>query len=274
MKNLREIGVLFRGYNSAIVGANGDTGIALITVLNLTTGKYIDALGKSYNSTSDAGYIARTFDTYCSANYTAVERDGLMYWISLEVDNEYDISISGSGTKNIASSGYDIVVINIYEKEPWVDAYVNTTLRFWHSDFPFTTYDYTPVAGEVFDFIKTETLTADGLTNTFSLSIGRAYEFLGVSIDNGISYLKSYDTSLTWGKNTPSYDDETMNSDYRFTINFIETPEVGNIIIKYKPYVNRYKVLKTYKLPQDQLDSSIISTTSNLRELDYSVEVI
>lgn len=260
MKNLTELGVKFLGGNSL--------GIANILVLNLTTGMYVKADG-----TETATLTYRTFDTYCSSNYSSVELT-LMYWITLDPACEYDITVAGSGTKNASSSGYTISLLGYVEKEAWVDAHVHTTLRFWHTEYPAVVYDFTAISGTPLDIVKTETIAADGFTNMFTLSTSyHAYEFTRMYVDG--EWLKSYDTNFTWGSNSPYYNDETMDSVNKgFTVYFVDTPVAQDIILEFKPYVNTYKIFKTYKLPEDSLDSSIVATATNIRELSYAVEVV
>ena len=274
MKNLREVGLKFLG-STTIGGTLGTTGIALITVLNNTTGKYIDANGTSFTSITSTGYVARTFDTWVSTNCTQTEAV-LMYWISLVAGDTYTISVSGSGTKNIYSSGYNISYLGTYDKEPWVDGHVVTTLRFWHTSYPTCYYDFiTSTGGTTFEIEKIETFVSNGLTNTFTLDSNyHAYEFTRVSL-NGV-WLNPYDTSITWGSNNPNYDDETMDSIYKgFTVKFLEIPAIGStIIVEYVPLVNTYYVTKQMVLPTSASNSSIVDTKVNLRELSYGVEIV
>jgi hypothetical protein len=267
LKNIREFGIKFLAIKDSLSPYNGISGIANITVFNITTGKYIGSDGLSYNDVK-----TRTFDTYVSTNYSTAETS-LMYWISLVDGDEYDISVSGSGTKNPASGGYDISILGYYEKEPWVDGKVNNTLRFWHTDFSSNYYDFIPVANTPLEIVKTYTFTADGLTNTFTLPSNlHAHEFTRVQV--GSVWLDSYNNNLTWGSNSPNYDDETMDSIYKgFTVNFLETPPVGNITVEFKPLINRYKIMKTMVLPTSR-DTVTINTSATIRELDYSIEVV
>lgn len=257
MKNRYEFGIKLLG--------GADQGIQAITLYDITDSVYIKSDG-----TTSLTSVGRLFDCYCSANYSTKEKE-IVYWMTLTEGHEYDISINPSGTKNALSTNYGLTLIDYLQKDKWVDAYIQTTVRMWHEDFPSDFYEFTPINRNKVELVKSQSFTSDGIITDFVLSTGRAAEFLNIIV-NGV-VLETYDTSLSWGADTEYSNDTIDATTKRFGVRFVEAPTSGTVTINYKPFVNKYKVMKYTKQARDIYGNNI-SNNTNIREQDYSCEFI
>jgi hypothetical protein len=261
MKNRREFGIYFR--------KGSDCGIAKIIVLDNTIDRYITSTGAQSETLA-----YRLVDTYLpSSGYTALEKD-FVYWIPLEDDHDYDITVENSGTHNSAAeSPYNINIIKYFDTKKWDDGSVIKVVRLWHSDHESDYFEITLSSGSN-TLIRTTTASGDGVSKVFSVGgVSHSNGLYRVSSDGGSTWMYEYDPYITWGSNSPTFDDEMVDANGHFSVNFVSPPPYGisNIIIQWTPKVDRYKIISTVSNPSAE-DGSVVDLKSNVRELDYSLE--
>jgi hypothetical protein len=160
--------------------------------------------------------------------------------------------------------------------EPIDDGKVENTITLWHSDHLSDTitkvYDEELILEEL---TIQKQFTANGSGTLFELeSYEHAYEFQRCSPDDGTTWLYPSDYLLTWGSNDPTYDNEVIDSDGYFAINFMEAPISGTtVLLEYIPKINRYKVATKFKQPQLP-EESFVDYKSNVRQTDYAIEFL
>lgn len=262
MKNIRAYGIKFQKSN--------DSGIAKITVLNTTDGLYID-----HDGTTSSTAVSRLVDLYQSnSTYATVEKD-FCYWVTLEVDKNYEITCEISGTKNTLSSDYYMRISGYLSKELSIDGSITKTLQVWDTSDTSIKQNFTLTENTTTDLEKLAYYNGDGTTTLFTLSTSVLADTpTRFSKNGGSTWMTTYDTSLTWGSNSPLYDDEIVLAG-NFSVNFEEAPIVGasNVIIAYVPKINTYKmILQTNQATSE--DTSYIDYQGNIRLLDYAIEMI
>jgi hypothetical protein len=263
MNNNRYLGIVFR--------KGSDCGIAKITVYNTTRGQWLDETGTLSNASS-----YRLYDTYLpSSGYTVLEKDQA-YWISLITDENYEITIEHNGTHNASASlPYGISIVNYLDTVPLVDGYFQKTLQVSHSVYSSTGYTLditndiiTPI--EVISYFN-----GDDSTTTFSIGdVNHAKELLQVSADSGTNWWYPWDTRLTWGSNSPNYDNETLTNAGYFSVNFSDAPATGvnNVQIKWLPLIDQY-MIQTVSHQPTTTDEEYTNRMVNIRQLDFAFEV-
>lgn len=267
MLNNREYGIVFV--------KDSTCGIAQISVFDQTLGKYI-----SENGAESVGVVYRYCDTYQAASPAySVGESYYCYWIALTIGHLYTITIVNSGTHNtLASPPYNVSIFKFLSSEALVyDDLVENQLTTIYEDFPSSIYSYTLENNETVETYKTQVFNGDGATSTFTLSgNNHAATFERFSIDGGLTWKYPDDFGIVWGNNAPDYDNETMDSNYQFTIRFTITPPpfgVANVIIKYKPKANKAVFHLTTKQPHDEINS-YIDYRSHVVMRDYGISLI
>lgn len=252
-------GSLYKGINFR---KDDDSGIAQVVITNDTESTTL------YSGVVDL----YTIDFDATNN---VYEDFVLWSNELQEEDTYTIDVRhrGDHNPNAVGSDYHIQIDSLIDKVN-LSYSINSTLTTWDSDYPSDTHTYTLVKDDVIDLEKQQSFSADGVDTEFTLSgSNRASEFLFISKDNGVTWLYPHDVSLTWGNNSPDYDNDTIGSDGYFTAKFESAPASGNtIIIRYKPLIDKFKINTTINQPTD--GSNYTDLRTPIRILDHSLEMI
>lgn len=262
MQNRREYCVYFQ--------RSTDSGIAKITVYNETLDKYVAADG----SLSDVE-VSRLCDLYVPSSYGLLERP-LIYRVTLEGSYLYTITVEHSGTHNAsASSPYYVTVLKYFNVVSWVDGRIFSKMLAWHSDHN-EVKDFLFSSGSIRPIEDSQKFDGDGSNRTFVLSgTNRADVPLEFSRDGGATWLAPTSSLLTWGQNSPDYDDEAVDANGRIGVVFDFAPDIGteNVIIRYRCKVNKYRIQEIVYQPTDET-GTIKDLNNQVVQHDYSVEFL
>lgn len=200
--------------------------------------------------------------------------DDLVCWALIpNSSHTYTVKVKHSGLDHSGASDYMRIKQFFTGRE--IDSNIDTKLTIYHTNYPSDTSEYTLTSGEVIDFEVNAYFNGDDSTTAFSLSgINHASDPIQFSKDGGATWLYPNSVQLTWGSNSPDYDNETVKtSTGYFTVKFDDPPVTGtnNVIVKYKPMFNKYYVTRTFEQPED---GSYIDTRTVVRLLDDAVEMI
>ena len=273
MKNRKEYGIKFRRDESS--------GIAAVVVYDKTDGQYLTEYGIKQNT-----YVETLIDLYCPiSGYTSAEKD-CIYWITLEEGHLYDIFAKRSGTKNAASGDYFLNIVSFLSVEKMVDTQISGTLTTYHSAYETDKYIYdlglytyplidSSIAQNSSSLSKDQSFSVSTATSIFSLAgSNRAAKFVSISRDNGVTWLLPYSVELVWGSNAPYYNDETIDLDGYFSVNFSDPVDSGEtVIVRYIPDVDNLWLEHSFGQPSSS-DGSYIDLRVNDRFLDYALEII
>ena len=197
----------------------------------------------------------------------------LLYHISLDKTKTYTLKVEHSGTHNASASGnYYVRIRNFMVYEIYDDAIIEKTLNLWHEDHPGTIHQYSLSDRE--SLVQSQTFIGNGVTTEFTLAgDNRASDIVEFYTDLGSGYetLSKYDFDLTWGSNSPDYDDNIIDSDGYTTVKFSTAPvDTKDVIIYYKPKSNKFNI--GFILKQPQL-SGVVQKKKIVRVLDFGLEV-
>lgn len=266
MINKKEYGIVFQ------IGNN--CGKANITVFNLTRNRFIDTKG---NETINPVY--RTVDLFFSAapNSPSSPDNFFVYWITLNDGESYSITVVNAGIHNsLAISPYNVNIESFLETETMIGGNINTQLMMWHADFPSTVYIFNIVNEDAKETAQITYYDGNGITSDFEITkSGHIDKFLMCSEDGGKTWIYPNDPDITWGSNEPYYDDEIFDTNKQAFIKFVESPLSGssNIMIKWRPYVNKYKVVYTTRQPKT-INGDYVDSRITIRLLENSIEFI
>lgn len=245
MLNIREYGIIFQ--------KNNDCGIAKVTVFNDTTGMYI-----SETNTESATPVYRYIDLYqpAGAGASSEAEKKWTYWITLTEGDSYTITCVNNGTYNpYAIAPYNVSIYGFLQTDPLiVSDIVENQLVLSHSEFIGANYTFTLINEESIETYKEQQYNGNAVIKVFTLSgTNHAQEFYKFSSDGGTTWRYLNDPYITWGSNAPDYDDGLMDSNYQFSINFLDAPDSGvnNIKIKFLPLTDTAYFSLTTKQPHD-----------------------
>jgi len=252
------------GYIAVNLRRHDDAAIAKITVTDETTstGLVTDDLVDLYHADFDD---------------TNGEYEEFLYQVALpDLTHTYSITVEHSGSHNPSCAGSDYTVEygSPFRTDKLTSATVQTTLTTWHTSYTFDVATYTLTPNVVTSLAKTQAFNGDGITKVFTLpSSYHASSFDSYSDDGGTTWKYPTSIDIDWGSNSPAYDNETIDSSGNFSINFFTAPATGtgNIIIKYIPMVNKYKIRREIQLPYD---GSYIDSRAEVRLLNDALELI
>jgi hypothetical protein len=233
---------------------NTDTGIALISVYNIT-----DSL---------AVLTQESTDLYQTS------KEDFIWWANLDPTKSYRITIEHSGSHNAsAGSPYSLRVYRFI----WVKAIfpkVQSDLITFSTKHA-SVFTYSDLNSRGFlSLVKQQTFNGTGSQRIFTLTgDNRAYAPVRFSKDGGVTWIEQNNHNLTWGNNASLYNNNLIDSNGYMSVNFDVAPIVGtnNVIIEYIPWVNRAKVVQTLKLPQN---GSYIDNRQSPELSEYGIEFI
>lgn len=252
------MGKLYAGIHFRL---NDASGIAEVDVYNLSRGEYVieDKLIDLYLYAKDA---------------TDGEYEDFVFWITLPYpDDEYQVTVSHSGTHNPASeSPWAIIIEEYFIIESLSDGRVNITAYLTHGDH--AGYQETFQLSDEGEFIKRVTISADGNTDSFAITgDNRALEPYRfghkASEDVDITWKEIYDTSLSWGVDGSN---QQVNTDGHFKVVFDWPPDAGEVYIEYYVKFNQLQMLFDIELPNDGVD--YIDFVKPIRFVDYGLELV
>ncbi len=204
--------------------------------------------------------------------------DDYTCWITLpDPTHTYKITVEHGGQNNAGGNDY-LYFVEGFLIEQLTDANAQVDLELWHSDHPATIQSYTDLTSGVSGVTdKTQTDTANGIDTEFTLSgNNRAAAIVAfgqkATAAPEITWFSPDSPDLTWGTNSPNYDDETFDANGFTTVKWDTAPPAGNTYIKYTPKANLAKVRSTLVHPND--GSTFIDKRDALRLLDYALELI
>jgi len=90
--------------------------------------------------------------------------------------------------------------------------------------------------------------------------------------DPDVTWYSIGSVDLSWGTNSPNYDNETVDSNGYLTVKFDTAPDPGYAYIKYTPKANKYKIITKLKHPGD--GATFKELHKNVRLLDHAIEVV
>lgn len=245
-------------YVKIVFQTGPDYGIALLNAIDDFTGlkTYDNKLIDCYTSTSSFLTVLATIPSFQS---------------------ELNITIANNGTYNPnAVSPYYVKVVEFDVITPYADGYFDCNVILWHTQFPLHTYEYALVNEAFTDIYRYDYYNGNNIQDTFTIGTNKHSDhFECVSVDGGVSWMYPNNNNLVWGSNAPYYDDNLYDENKKFWIKFNIPPSVGinNIIIKYKPFVNKMKVFHKAVLSRDD-EFSYIDISSYMRLLHYSLELV
>lgn len=249
VRNASKIGI---GFNF-----DDDCGIAYVSVYNETT--------------STLEIDQEQIDTYTTTATLKKKK----VWFDLNSDNEYKITVGHYGSHNTSSSSpYTVSIYELSLIKSMNDGSTDCVLKVWDSSDVTNIKEYNLTNGDYIDIIDQQEFDGDDLITEFTLS-GKniAYEPLAFSVDSGSTWYYPDSYMLTWGTNSPNYDDQIVDSNGYFTVKFVEAPVTGtnNVIIKYIPKIDHYKLETILKHPYI---NNIKDIRKIVRCLDQSIELI
>ena len=225
------IGVVFRTHDEA--------GTALINIINTTTAatvltnKSVDLYDKQY----DISAAPTVYGLYC------------FWWEVTPATDNYSITVTLSPSTTI---GRYLQIERYLDNSPITAGGVTTVMTTWDIANPLDTYAYTLVPGATTTLSKIEYFNGDGITKVFPLTTtNHAHEFMSFSVDGGSTWVYTTDILITWGSNTPNYDDSIIDANGHFTVKFVDAPisGVNNIGIQFLPIVTNYNLTRTMNQP-------------------------
>lgn len=236
---------------------NTDCGIASVTCTDTTTSTI----------TIDDDRV----DLYAS------ELEYFVYWINCtNEDHTYNITVSTTNpiSKNPSSTDYLINIIDVFTQTS-IESKAEAIINLWHTTWSSVVYEIEVINNIITSALQRNYFSGNGSNKLFALGGNnhslKPYAF---SRDGGSTWMYSNSYQLTWGSNSPNYNDEIVDSNGYFGVVFDTAPDVGdnNIIIEWVPLVNTCKVVTTLKQPND--GSTFIDNKQNVRLLDHVVELI
>lgn len=233
-----------------------------------------------YNDTK-AEYVEQDelVDLYIShKDATNGEYEEFIYWTEIPYpDDSYTFTVEHSGYHNVSAGGtYDITHDGFIYVEELESGEVEAKIYSWDEDNSSDIYEDTLSLTDKVDLSRIKSFNGDGTEDTFVLDdvTYHASEFLQWSDDDGATWFYPDDVMITWGSNSPDYDDEIIDSDGHFGIKFLIPPVTGtdNIQIKWLPIRNKCYVQSQFKFPTDNADYTDVR--GELRLLDSALEFI
>jgi hypothetical protein len=255
MEDKKYIGVVLRMHNKA--------GIARINITNTTTSTAIltDKDIDLYMSEFNRDATPAQYTTWC------------FWWEVQPIDDNYEMSVALSPS---SATGRYIEIEKYLTDNPLYDGAVTTVMETWHEDYPDDLYSYTLVQDVVTSLNVGLVFEGDGTTTVFSIpSNQHASEFIGFSLDGGTTWKNPSDLAITWGSNSPNYDDEIIDTSGHFSIKFFTPPpDVNNLNvgILFTPWTTHYHLKRTMSQPSD--GGTFIDYTKEVRLLDDALELI
>lgn len=249
--------------------SDDESNIVSISIYNVTKQEYVvedyemDLFSKYYNADSNA-YTKVKFeyalpypaDEYALTWTNAGPGEHLAYWTG-----------KGGTIENWVRIIENKIVYD------WDNpSRVESTLIVFHELYPeFITYeDIDKSQRESTQFRRTQIFDVDGEATAYTLSgDNRGSDLLQVSEDNGVTWYEPWDVRLTWGTNSPDYDDEVI-IDGRFTVKFLNPP-TEKVHITYVPKFNRYKLIHNLTNANDGKE---FYSRHPHYFIDYSMELI
>lgn len=160
----------------------------------------------------------------------------------------YDLNYNGFLIDEDLPNGYVKKYIILIDKENEIDYNYELT----GTEYIAEEYRYEVQNEQTLKLYQHVTHTGDGTTTVFKAghSLLRCYKFIRFSTDGGLTYKYPYDISISWGSNA-GYDDETINSNGEFWVEFLSAPETGaEIIIDVMPVFDHARM--EFELIQSQ----------------------
>jgi len=263
MKNRKEFTIIFE--------RSSDSGIAKITIYNITNNAYLNASNQEVSS-----YSYFTFDLYIPSTGYSSDELACAFTVSLQDDCEYLITIEHSGTNNAsASSPYKVGVLRFLSTEKFVEGSIEGTLRLWHSKFPLDFNDFAVDKSSQQSFTLRSIFSGDGVTRKFWVNdIDHASKFVRFSKDGGETWILPNNLSLAWGSNE-NCDNNVFDENGYGGVNFDMPPDVGenNVIIEWVPMVNKFKLIQKINQPQS-ISGDIIDLRTEPLQFDFAIELI
>lgn len=262
-----------------LVSGSGIASLTKIQAINSSTSITVDrATTATASGVSLNFYNVIISDDLVDLYYgVASATDKFSYYVFLEASKTYTIRVDHSGAHNTNSSTNYPIRIEKFLLQKTIESEVSTKIFTWHSDDREEYYyDLTP--NESTSSEKITYFNGDNSTTEFDLQDGdpkaKAYVPTAFSKDGGTTWLLPYSLALTWGSNSPNYDNETVDSDGNFIVKFDEAPTTGtnNVVIKWTPKVNKYRIETTLIQPND--GNEFVDFNKVIELLDHGVELI
>jgi hypothetical protein len=200
--------------------------------------------------------------------------DEYVCWITLpDTTHTYTVKVEHSGLNNSGANDW-MRIKKFFTGEILNNASVESTLLTSHSDHGGESQSYALTEGQSLSLEKFQDFSSGAGQTEFTLSTtNRAYEFLALSLDNGITWLFPDSVQFVWGSNSPNFDDNIIDSDGYFTVKFFSGLSASDPVrILFVPKANKYAI--TEKLKQANDGGSFISFGESVKELDFAIELI
>lgn len=251
-----------------------DSGIAKINVTDTVTGAKLldDKLVDLFQKDQDA-----TYGYY----------EEFILWVTLPYDNadRYQWTVEHSGSNNASAVGpnyainfmgytltQNLIKAHTVPKVVLVDK-VNTVEYPFEFQGTIAEYTYELLKEETKKLYITTQFLGDGESTSFKVGNENLinYNFIRFSIDRGTTWKYPWDLSITWGSNSPDYDDELINSSGEFWVNFLEAPaENTSIYLESIPVFDTVRVEMTLNQPSDE--EGYIDYNTPFAVQEYAIE--
>ena len=256
--------------NTKIISVDGP---ASITISRASTGTHTGLTFSFY----ECLHNNKTVDLYTlDFDYTSTYTTHVMWYTIPNLTENLRVYVEHNATHNTACAGatFPVQIEGFVYNNPITDAVITTTLTTWDSTYPTHTYVYTLAQNVVATLDKIEYFNGTGVITDFTLAVtNHAHEFTMFTIDGGTSWKYPTDALISWGSNSPDYDNDTINATGNMTIKFITAPITGvnNVGIKFLPMVTHYNLTRTMGQPYT---TSYIDYQHEVRLLDDALELI
>lgn len=252
----------FVGVNLII---DDDSGIAEISVYNNTEG--IDVF---------SGIVVDLYDS----NYDSTLGEAGSYTWYRKVspsDDSYTVNVIDTGTHNVNAVGptYKVQVNHYVSQEPLTPPKATVTAIMTNSNYPAISQSYVLSDGEHTELVESNSFNGDDVTEVFHIgSILPISSLKRITKDGGTNWLWPSTYLLSYGSNSPDYDDMLISSSGTVEVNFVDPPVtgVGNVIAEFYPEYDGCKLRTVMTAPTDGVNYTDYRTPYRL--LDHGIEFI
>lgn len=196
-------------------------------------------------------------------------------WISLDPTHTYTLKIEHSGT-DYAGVNDLIMFSDPLLLKNMTSASLKKELILSHTSHAGYSKEIVLESDGSGDIELTDNIgTGDGVENQFAFSgttrVGDIVQIGHGTSESTATWYYTYDLEVTFGSNSPDFNDEILDSDGYGTVTFSSPPpNADNIYLKYNPKADRFQIRHTMNHPSD---STNVDVKKNIRLLDYGLEL-
>lgn len=252
----------FVGVNFAI---DDDSGIAELSIYNDSESMYVAS-----------GVVVDLYDS----NYDASLGEAGSYTWYRKVspaDDTYTVNVVHTGTHNPNAVGpnYNVQVNHYVSQELLTPPKATVTAFMTNSNYPTVNQSYILSDGEHTELVESNSFNGDDITEVFHVGSNLPVNSIKrITKDGGTNWLWPSSYLLSYGSNSPDYDDMLISSSGTVEVNFVDPPVtgVGNVIAEFYPEYDGCKLKTVMTAPTDEADYTDYRTPYRL--LDHGIEFI